>query len=174
MHTIIYDQVNMKSLITTHTFQHVWQVKIYKSKMILLLMSLKHFWVSYEIIIRLVFPLFIQSHYIISYLLFSSKYTRWKMSDYFLMALLWYNLHAYLFNLCAEKSVISFDSNYILISNTEVKEFQHYSMLNVIWTDRMRTCYLLHSLCRHASLSTNLWIDQCTVCSTLNLDTCTI
>ena len=54
-------------------------------------------------------------------------------------------LHTYLFNLSTENSAIVDDKYYILISDIEVTEFSHNSILSVFQTNRMRIFHLLHS-----------------------------
>ena len=57
-----------------------------------------------------------------------------------------YKLHAYLFNLSTEDSaIIAYDKYYILMSDTEVTESSHNSILGVFQTNITRICHLLHS-----------------------------
>ena len=91
---------------------------------ILYYMALKHYLVKKNyILIKLLFlfcfVLFFifQSHYIISYFLLPSKYTRQCQEIIFNLSFKC-KLHANLFNLCAENSAIAYDKYYILISDT--------------------------------------------------------
>ena len=107
----------------------------------------KHILVSNEILIKL---LFFQSHYIISYFLLPSKYTRCKMSETIFLSLCLFKckhgkLHAYLFNLSTKNSAIARDKYYNLISYIEMVKFSHNFILSVFQTNRMRIFYLLHS-----------------------------
>ena len=49
-------------------------------------------------------------------------------------------------NLSTENSAIAYEKyNYILISDIEVTEFSHNSILSVFQTNTVRICYLLHT-----------------------------
>ena len=52
----------------------------------------------------------------------------------------------YLLSLFTENSAIAYDKYYILISDIEVTEYYHNSVLNVFQTNRMRLCHLLRGL----------------------------
>ena len=54
-------------------------------------------------------------------------------------------LHAYLFNMCTDNSEIAYDKCYILISDTEVTEFSHNSILSVFQTNITSIWHLFHS-----------------------------
>ena len=54
-------------------------------------------------------------------------------------------LHAYLFNLCTDNSEIAYYKYYILISDTEVTEFFHNSILSVFQANITSIWHFLHS-----------------------------
>ena len=160
----------MTSMKTTYTSQHAWfqyctNFKIHgyitgqnTHKIILHLMSLKHFLVSNEILIKLLFCYFSVTlyHFMhISYSLLSLLDEKCQRLFSDLSASLFSfkcKLHAYLFNLCTENSaIIACDKYYILIFDIEVTEYSHNSILSVFQTNRMRGFATFITVRRHAT-----------------------
>ena len=130
---------------------------------------LKHYLVSNEILIKLLFCCcfsFTQYHFIL--FLYSVKNVR--ILIFLSLCSLKCKLHAYLVNLCTENSAIAYDKYYILIYNTDVTEFSHNSTLNVFQTiDWGFTTFF--EVRKHATATNDAWVDQCAVCLALKLDT---
>ena len=119
-----------------------------------------------------------QSYYIISYFFFPSKYTRWKMSETII------SLHAY--------SSVNYTYTCLIWVPRTVQLFMiniTFWLLILKWLNFLIILFWVSSkliewgfstfftVCRqtgrHATAMTNLWVDQCAVCSAIKPDTFT-
>ena len=133
MVTTVHFQTGMVSIGVLYKFQNMHENRSKHSQKNIALQKVhKHNMVSNEILIKL---LFFHSHISFniscSLLIIPSE----KCQTIFLSRCLFkYKLHAYLFNLSTKNSAIAHDKYYILISDIEVREFSHNSILSVFQT----------------------------------------